>query len=514
MFYNNNRGIGEGVRDTNTTATSTAKLGKPPARSANVQSVMLSKKRERAWKQRLTVPVLILSDLLLTPLLWGLALVLYSTWGQEPPLAGPTATYMLASTVVWIGLRALVGLYPGYGLAPAEELRRQSYATLATLAVTTLLAFAFQVGDLLSRLLIGIVFVECLLAAPLVRHYVKWGLGKVGLWGKPALIVGAGETGRSLVRTLKEERGLGLRPAGLLEFGLAARIGASEGAPDGGSVANALHQARKQGMDTVIFAVPQPPPEYWGRLLDVARRRFPQVIVMPEVAGVTSAAVRARNLGGCLGLEIKENLLNPWALRAKRVLDLAATMVGGILVLPVLLVICLLIKMDSSGPVIYKDKRIGKDGKLFSCLKFRTMVTDAEDKLQRMLEDNAGLREEYLKYHKLRDDPRVTRVGRFLRKTSLDELPQLWNVLRGEMSLVGPRPYLPRESEEIGSAQEEILRTPPGITGPWQVAGRNHTSFEERVQMDAYYVRDWSVWLDLIILARTVESVVFGRGAS
>jgi len=133
------------------------------------------------------------------------------------------------------------------------------------------------------------------------------------------------------------------------------------------------------------------------------------------------------------------------------------------------------------------------------------MVPEAEEKLQRLLEENPKLREEYLTYHKLRDDPRVTRVGRFLRKFSLDELPQLWNVFRGEMSLVGPRPYLPHESEKIGATQDEVLRVLPGMTGPWQVAGRDHASFKERVRMDAYYVRDWSVWIDLVLLARTLE---------
>ena len=156
---------------------------------------------------------------------------------------------------------------------------------------------------------------------------------------------------------------------------------------------------------------------------------------------------------------------------------------------------------------------LGRDGKLFSCLKFRTMVPDAEAALQRLLAEDPQAREEYAKYHKLREDPRVTRVGRFLRKTSLDELPQLWNVLRGEMSLVGPRPYLPRESEDIGVTQSDILRVYPGITGPWQVNGRNHASFDERVRMDAHYVRDWSVWLDIVLLARTVRTLVSDRGA-
>jgi lipopolysaccharide/colanic/teichoic acid biosynthesis glycosyltransferase len=141
------------------------------------------------------------------------------------------------------------------------------------------------------------------------------------------------------------------------------------------------------------------------------------------------------------------------------------------------------------------------------------MVPDAEALLQRMLTKDAEMREEYRKYHKLRRDPRVTRVGRFLRKTSLDELPQLWNVLLGEMSLVGPRPYLPQESADIGASQSEILRVTPGITGPWQVAGRNDASFTERVRTDVYYVRDWSLWLDLVLLARTVQCLLVNRDA-
>ena len=181
--------------------------------------------------------------------------------------------------------------------------------------------------------------------------------------------------------------------------------------------------------------------------------------------------------------------------------------------LPLVLFLALLIYLESGGPVFYQDRRMGRDGSTFSCAKFRTMVPDAEDLLWQMLERDAGLKAEYSMHRKLREDPRVTRVGRFLRKTSLDELPQLWNVFRGEMSLVGPRPYLLRESKAIGMTQSEILRVPPGMTGPWQVAGRNQTSFEDRVRMDAYYVRDWSVWLDVILLARTVKTVVLGRGA-
>jgi lipopolysaccharide/colanic/teichoic acid biosynthesis glycosyltransferase len=175
--------------------------------------------------------------------------------------------------------------------------------------------------------------------------------------------------------------------------------------------------------------------------------------------------------------------------------------------------VCLLVWVESGRPAFYAAQRMGRYGKLFSCLKFRTMVPDAEAVLQRMLREDPQALEEYTRYHKLREDPRVTRIGRFLRKTSLDELPQLWNVLRGEMSLVGPRPYLPRESAAIGTTQSEILRVTPGITGPWQVAGRNHTSFQERVEMDEGYVRDWSVWLDIVLLVHTLRTILFDRSA-
>jgi Undecaprenyl-phosphate galactose phosphotransferase WbaP len=253
--------------------------------------------------------------------------------------------------------------------------------------------------------------------------------------------------------------------------------------------------------------------EELSRLVSLTAIHFRHVLITPNLSGVTNSAVVARNLAGIFTVELKYNLLDPWALRAKRIIDLCVTVVGGVLALPLFVVLTVLVYVESGGSVFYRDNRMGLDGKMFSCIKFRTMVTEAEELLQRILEEDEVSREEYSRYHKLRDDPRVTRVGRLLRKTSLDELPQIWNVIKGEMSLVGPRPYLPRESKEIGMVQSEILRVRPGITGPWQVAGRNQTSFQNRVEMDTYYVHDWSVWLDLVLLARTVKTVLKSSGA-
>ena len=480
--------------------------------SAEERKTSVTKVRRETRKQQLTAFFLICSDILLAFLVWEAALVLQGIWGHGS-LADTTVASIVPIAAVWIGLRALMGLYPGYGLDPVEELRRQTYAASATLAVTAVFGLAFHFGDLISRLLILLSFLGLLVLAPLARRLVKGKLRGLGLWGKPVVIVGAGEPGAQVVRLFREEWQLGYRPVAVFDNSQAPVDGYLEHVPYGGTIGDAMFSDWNLRTDTIIFAMPHTRREHLAKYVHWASDKFCHVMLIPNLSGVTNSAVVARDLSGVFSVEIKYNLLNPWSLRAKRVTDLAATLLGGALILPLVLVLCLLVKLESGGPIFYADWRAGQDGRRFSCLKFRTMVTGAEDVLQRLLEENADMREEYLKYHKLREDPRVTRVGRFLRKTSLDELPQLWNVLRGEMSLVGPRPYLLRESEDVGDTQSEILRVPPGITGPWQVAGRNHTSFDERVRMDAHYVRDWSVWLDLVLLARTVKSMLFGKGA-
>jgi Undecaprenyl-phosphate galactose phosphotransferase WbaP len=194
-------------------------------------------------------------------------------------------------------------------------------------------------------------------------------------------------------------------------------------------------------------------------------------------------------------------------------MDIALTLVGGILILPLLVFIAVLIKADSKGSPFYTQRRLGQDGVRFRALKFRTMHRDADRRLTELLDSSSELRAEFDQFHKLSRDPRITRVGRFLRKYSLDELPQLWNVISGDMSLVGPRPYLEKEIPEMAQKEAIVLRVRPGLTGIWQVTTRNESTFEERVDMDVEYVRNWSPWLDLYILARTVTVVVAGTGS-
>jgi exopolysaccharide production protein ExoY len=197
---------------------------------------------------------------------------------------------------------------------------------------------------------------------------------------------------------------------------------------------------------------------------------------------------------------------------AKRILDVLGAIVLGIVFSPLIVTIMFLMR-KSDGSVIYRHRRVGRGGQMFSCLKFRTMVPNADQVLRDLLESDSDLRAEWIRDHKLRHDPRVTRLGRFLRRTSLDELPQLLNVLRGEMSLVGPRPVVREELLRYGRNVGTYLAAKPGITGLWQVTGRNDTDYRRRVVLDTYYVRNQNLLLDLYILVKTTGVVLGGSGA-
>ena len=197
----------------------------------------------------------------------------------------------------------------------------------------------------------------------------------------------------------------------------------------------------------------------------------------------------------------------------KRTVDITASAAALLLLSPVFLVTSLAIRKDSDGPAMFTQKRIGKDGKLFEIYKFRTMVPDADKKLFEMLEKDEKAREEYKLNKKLKNDPRITKLGNFLRKTSIDELPQLINVLKGDMSLVGPRPYLPREIKDMGEYYDTIIESKPGITGLWQVSGRSNTTFEQRLEFDKEYSENKGFLYDMGLLTKTVGVVVKKNGA-
>jgi Undecaprenyl-phosphate galactose phosphotransferase WbaP len=346
-----------------------------------------------------------------------------------------------------------------------------------------------------------------------VQHLVRLGMKKAGLWGKPVIILSYKESGARFQELLKQQWGIGYLPVALLDRHLVAAGKSYRGGSCDETLTNAANLGRESGVDTIVFAMPHTRREQLAHMASVASESFRNVLILPNLDGVTNSAVTPRDISGTLALEIKHNLLSPWSQRLKRALDLLVTVIGGVLVSPLVFAVAVLIKLDSPGPAFYGHKRVGAANKHFTCWKFRTMHVDAEQLLEECLQDNPILRAEWEQNQKLRDDPRVTRIGRLLRQTSLDELPQLWNVLRGAMSLTGPRPIVDAEVPKYGQAYSLYKRIRPGMSGIWQVSGRSDTSYAERVEMDSYYVRNWSVWLDLVILARTVKCVALGRGA-
>jgi Undecaprenyl-phosphate galactose phosphotransferase WbaP len=398
-------------------------------------------------------------------------------------------------------------------LDSVETLRRHTYSVFATLAVLAIFAVGLQVGDLLSRLLLVMAILGLLFLAPVVQYIAKCAMKKTKLWGRPVVVLSYRDAGRDFVRLLESEWELGYDPVALFDYPLMPAGEFFEEASYEETLSEAVGLARKQGVDTIIFAMPYTRREQLASMVSAASERFRHVLVVPNLSGITNSAVVARDLAGTFAVEIKYNLLDSWAQRAKRALDLFGAAIGGLLICPLLVTVALLIKLDSPGPAMFVQERPGLNGSVFRIFKFRTMYNDAEQRLAQLSLENLSFKEEFEEHGKLKADPRVTRVGRWLRKFSLDELPQLWNVLKGEMSLIGPRPYLISQRSQISDSEKFILRVPPGISGLWQVNGRSDATLEQRVGLDVYYVRNWSAWLDLVILARTAKCVILGRGA-
>jgi Undecaprenyl-phosphate galactose phosphotransferase WbaP len=470
-------------------------------------------RRKPIWKRRLVPAALVLADLLLALFIWKVASVLRSSWVNEGVLWEMTPLTIVAAITTWVGLSALLGLYPGYGLGPAEQLRRHTYATFATLAILAIFTLGLQIGGSLSRLLLALVFLGLLFLSPFVRYLVKSWMKRTGLWGKPVIVLGYKETGANIVNLLKEEWELGYDPVAIFDCRLGAAGESLEGVDDRRVLAAVVDTASDHGVDTAIFAMPHIRREQLAKLADLASLSFRRVVIIPNLDGITNSTVVARDLAGTCAVELRHNLLSIWARRTKRSFDLLSTVVGGLLISPILLMAFILIKLDSPGSAIFIQERPGQNGKPFQIYKFRTMYTDAEQRFAQLMLEDSLLAKEFEQHGKLKDDPRVTRVGSLLRNASLDELPQLWNVLKGDMSLVGPRPYLVNQMTQLEGADAMISRVPPGITGLWQVSGRSNMTFEQRIALDTYYVQNWSIWLDLIILARTVSSVLLRRGA-
>lgn len=422
----------------------------------------------------LTALALLLSDLSALLLAWGLALSFRAaTGGTIDPLL---YLRLLPALLLFPALFSAFGLYPALGLHPATELKRLSTATALGFLLLAAGAFLSKSGPLYSRLSFLLAFALTLLLLPLGRALLRHLFARRPWWGGGVVVAGEGK--EALEGLLREVPLLGLKP-----------------------------QGHPEGAYALLVAGSLPEEE----ALRLSERFHRVLLVPPGGRGLLWAEVR--DLGGLGALEVRQNLLLPANLLLKRALDLLG---GAVLLLPFLLLypwVALLLLWEDPGPVLYRHLRVGQGGRRFYVLKFRTMRMDGEETLRRHLEENPEAKAEWERERKLKKDPRVLRVGGWLRRLSLDELPQALNVLKGEMSLVGPRPVTEEELGRYGESLSLYLKVKPGVTGLWQVSGRNGVSYEKRVALDRYYVQNWSVWLDLYLLARTVWAVLRKEGA-
>jgi Undecaprenyl-phosphate galactose phosphotransferase WbaP len=412
------------------------------------------------------------------------------------------------ATLLWPAFAWLSGLYPGYGRAAHEELARgvrASAAATVTLGFSALvLAAAVPVGTV-TVLVAGVLSVTL---APLARVGTKQLLRHARLWGRPIVVIGTSPAAARVTRYLLDHPGVGLHPV--------AAFGDTDwdlpDLPVTGRIDHVWTYLQHHHVVHAVVGSQTAAHVGYDEVLRRAERVLRYVQFVPDLHGVPASSVVAAPLGTTLGLEVRNQLASGTNRAVKRTVDAAGSALALVLLGPLLLLFAAWVRLDSRGPALYLSPRVGRYGRTFACVKFRTMHVDAEARLERLLATDPRLRDEYERFHKLDDDPRVTRAGRWLRRASLDELPQLVNVFLGQMSLVGPRPYLVRELEQMGPDADLIFLARPGITGYWQVEGRNDVTFEERQAMEAAYVRNWSVWWDVEILVRTPLVVLTRTG--
>lgn len=275
-----------------------------------------------------------------------------------------------------------------------------------------------------------------------------------------------------------------------------------------------LEAVNKHQVDQVVVIAPELRPTSLDLIMKEIDEKVPSIKYSTQGDSLTNFSSQVQDLDGILLISTSRDEMHWYDRFIKRIIDIAAGIVGSIITLPLMLFIKIAYLRDGDkAPIIFKQTRIGLNGKPITIHKFRTMVPDAEAKLEELMRQNPAIQEEYKKNKKLVNDPRVTRIGKFLRHSSIDEFPQFFDVLAGRMSLIGPRPYLPKEKEDMSYFYKSIIKMKPGITGMWQANGRSNLSFLDRCKLDLYYYKNWSLWLDIVIIIKTVKATIYGKGA-
>lgn len=371
-----------------------------------------------------------------------------------------------------------------------------------------------------SRFLWPMSWSLALLMLPLLRSIMKnWLLSKQ-LWQLPTVIVGASANAIEACRAMHSERQLGFEVQAFLSINpsdpATLEINGKTRPVIQIDAAGLLPWLDTNNRPHVVIAVDEEELHRLGPQIELLSLKYKDMHIIPPIAGLPLFGVVPHHFFSheVLLLRVRNNLSVKSLTTLKRAFDLFGASVGLLLLSPLLAYVAFQIKRQGGpGSIFFGHVRVGMNGKPFKCWKFRTMVSNSQEVLEKLLASSSEARAEWDKDFKLKNDPRITPIGEFLRKTSLDEIPQLWNVIKGEMSLVGPRPIITAELERYGEQVDFYLEARPGLTGLWQVSGRNDTTYAERVALDAWYVKNWNLWYDVAIVCKTIRTVVSGRGA-
>jgi undecaprenyl-phosphate galactose phosphotransferase len=416
---------------------------------------------------------------------------------------------------VWLFFFAYEGLYTKR-FSFWDEIKMLWKVVLFSTLATFSILYLGKIGEQVSRTVLVVMGVLAIPILPVFRTNLKKLFTRTGLFKSKVLVLGAGKTGELIYHALKRDTNLGLNVVGFLDDDpgkIGRKIGGIKIHP---GVDKAQKYIGRCGIENVVIAMPGCDKKKSVSLVNKLQHKTQNILLIPDLFGITVLGTNLQHFfqEQTIGLEVKNNLAQPVNQFVKKLFDLAMSILLFVVLFIPMLIIALLIITTSQGPAIFSQQRIGRKGKPFKCYKFRTMYDDAEDRLNNLLENSNKAKNEWSHRWKLSSDPRITKIGRFLRQTSLDELPQLLNVLKGDMSLIGPRPVTKREIDEYYKDEANLcFVVPPGVTGLWQVSGRSTTSYDYRIALDSWYVRNWNLWLDIVILFKTVRVVLNGEGA-
>ncbi len=463
--------------------------------------------------------VLVASDIALINLALYVSYIIRYEWqwfrAVDPANNNPFSVYLPLAGLLTVLLLVIFRIEGVYDRRRSTSLFDTLYtlASATTTGVVVMIAVTLISRPMLySRLIFlyaGILITAFLFASRLFLAVVFGRLRARGRGVDRVLIVGAGEVGRTVMRTIVARPELGYRIVGFLDDN--PEKGETDIGPFKalGGLDNLQAVLSSERITEVIIALPWSYHRKILSLLTQCERAGIRARLVPDIFQLTLSRVDVDDLGGVPLIGVKPVTIRGGSLAIKRAMDLLLGSLFLILAAPLLGIIALAIKLDSPGPVLFKQTRVGKRGREFTCWKFRSMREGAEAEQDNLID----LNEARGPLFKIRDDPRMTRVGRFLRRTSLDELPQIYNVLRGEMSLVGPRPPLPSEVAQYQEWHKQRLEAPPGMTGLPQVSGRSELTFDETCLLDIFYIENYSPMLDLRILLKTIPAVISRQGA-